>query len=140
MSDAGRLICICDRATSDAFVTLARRTFTMAPMVVLGAAFTADAARDAVRALAQLPDVAPNAIARAPLGAVGRVSEGKVLVAVCITERAVEQVARIVREYGGEIVTRAPYPEGNRRTESPASRAGESIDLSRSILAGRADN
>jgi hypothetical protein len=109
-------------------------------MIVIGAAFAAGAARDAARALAQLPDIAHDSIARAPLGAVGRASEGKVLVAVCIAEGAVDEVARIVNQFGGEIVTRATYPEQSSRTESPAARAAGMIDLSRSLSLGRSDN
>ena len=98
-------------------------------MVVVGAAFTADAAGLAARALARLPDVTPEAIARAPLGAVGRVSEGKVLVAVCISEGAVDEVARIVDQFGGEIVTRQIYPESSRDERSPEVCGHGLIDL-----------
>jgi hypothetical protein len=102
-------------------------------MVVVGAAFTARAARGAAQALAQLPDVAPNAIARAPLGAVGRASDGKILVAVCIAEAAFEKVARIVNEFGGEIVSRYTFPKANRRGTPTAAPA----DLSRAASPGR---
>jgi len=106
-------------------------------MVVVGAAFTAGAARGAARALAQLPDVAPDAIARAPLGAVGRASEGKVLVAVCVAERGFDEVARVVSEFGGEIVSRHTYPRTNARGDAPALREDESVDRSRTAAPGR---
>jgi hypothetical protein len=106
-----------------------------APMVVVGAAFSADAARDAARAIARLPDVAPNAVARAPLGAVGRVSEGMVLVAVCVSEQTVEEVARIIDEFGGQIVSRQSYPD--RGDDSPDPCAHGPIDLSGTKVPGR---
>ena len=106
-------------------------------MVVVGAAFTAGAARGAARALAQLPEVAPNAIARAPLGAVGRASEGKILVAVCVAEGAFEEVARVVSEFGGEIVSRQSYPRTNARGEAPARSDDESVDRSGAAVPGR---
>jgi hypothetical protein len=116
-------------------------------MVVVGAAFTAAAARDAARALAQLPGVAPDAIAHAPLGAVGRASEGKIIVAVCIAERGkervtriVDQVTRIVDHYGGEIVTRATYPEPDRADGSAALPGFGPIGLPGSAVGGRANN
>jgi hypothetical protein len=107
-------------------------------MVVVGAAFTADAARAVTRALAQLPDIEPNAIARAPLGAVGRASEGKVLVAVCIAERAEDEVARIVDEFGGEIVSRTSYPEMDATNGMPTGFSP--VDLRGTTVPGRPDN
>jgi hypothetical protein len=80
-------------------------------MVVVAAAFPAHVAGDAARELATLPDVSPGDIARAPLGAVGRPSDGKILVAVRITDSAIDDVARIVDQYGGTIVTRATDPD-----------------------------
>ena len=109
-------------------------------MVVVGAAFSADAATQAARALAQLPEVAPNAIARAPLGAVGRLSEGKVLVAVCITEGALDEVARIVDQFGGEIVTRQRYAESSGNGSMPDACGHGPIDLTRTAIPGRSDN
>jgi len=108
-------------------------------MIVVGAAFTADAARDAVRALAQLPYVAPNAIARAPLGAVGRASDGKVLVAVCIAEVAADEVARIVDQFGGQIVSRMRYPEPDGREGTSARRSYGAMEIP-APGPGRSDN
>jgi hypothetical protein len=106
-------------------------------MVVVGAAFTARAAPDAARALAQLPGLDPKAIARAPLGAVGRVSEGMVLVAVCISERAIDQVARIVDQFGGQIVSRASYPGPGPGEPSPDRAPLRPSDHSGSPIPGR---
>ena len=106
-------------------------------MVVVGAAFTAGTAPDAARALAQLPGLDPKAIARAPLGAVGRASEGMVLVAVCISERAVDQVARIVDQFGGQIVSRASYPGPGPGESSPGQTPHSPIDHLGSPIPGR---
>src|SRR4051794_38743885 len=109
-------------------------------MVVVGAAFAADAAGHAARALARLPYVAPDAIARAPLGAVGRAAEGKVLVAVRVAEAAIEEVARIVDQLGGEIVTRHRYPETNDHEPAADVNRHGPVDLSTTAVPGRTDN
>ncbi len=109
-------------------------------MVVVGAAFTADAALDAAQALAQLPGVGPNAIARAPLGAVGRLSEGMVLLAVCVPEHVVDQVARIVEVYGGEIVSRTSYPERVPNDSRPGESQPPRIARSGTVIHGKANS
>jgi hypothetical protein len=109
-------------------------------MIVVGAAFTADAARHAAQALARLPDVAPNAIARAPLGAVGRVSEGKFLVAVCVTDGALDEVARIIEEFGGEIVSRQRYTEPTSDLGSQPVHGKGPINMAGTAVPGRSDN
>ena len=75
-------------------------------MTVVGAAFTTSAAaRAAERELIELLAIEPGCINRAPLGAVGRRSEGRSIVAARISRQSVAEATRILVRHGGEIVT-----------------------------------
>ena len=79
--------------------------------MVVGAAFTsATAARAARRELIEQLAVDPGAVNQAPLGAVGRRSEGRLIVAARIPRRDLPEATQILERHGGTIVTRPDQP------------------------------
>jgi hypothetical protein len=80
-----------------------------ATLLVLGARFAdPTAALDAERALTRLSGIGPSRVSRAPLGAVGRASDGAVIVAVRLTPERLAEVRQLLEVRGGQIVTLRP--------------------------------
>lgn len=96
----------------------------MVCMMVVGAAFTsATAARAAQRELIDQLAIDPGAVNQAPLGAVGRRSEGRLIVAARIPRRDLPEATQILERHGGKIVTRAPIQPHEDGIDWPAPQA-----------------
>lgn len=80
-------------------------------MTVLGAAFSSESAASAAeRELVEQLHIDPGCLDRAPLGAVGRTSEGRLILAARLPHRVLPEAARIIARHGGEIVTENSAP------------------------------
>jgi hypothetical protein len=90
-------------------------------MTVVGAAFSSEiAAQAAEREVVEQLALDPRSIDRAPLGAVGRRSDGRIIVAARISRQALPEAISILVRHGGEIVTgmSAPGATGGIRVEA----------------------
>ena len=100
----------------------------MARMMVVGAAFTSvTAARAARLELIEQLAIDPGSVNQAPLGAVGRRSDGRQIVAARIPRRDLPEATQILVRHGGRIVTRFlvqpvqdsfPWPEVRARRKN----------------------
>ncbi|MEA2622078.1 MAG: hypothetical protein QOH61_988 [Chloroflexota bacterium] len=83
-------------------------------MTVVGAAFSSEAeARAAEKELAERFALDEGSLERAPLGAVGSPSEGRLIVAARIPSGSVPEASKIIERHGGEIVTEVALPATN---------------------------
>lgn len=92
-------------------------------MIVVGAAFSSEsAARAAEHELSERLGIDPQAMELAPLGAVGRKAEERLIVAAHVPAQAIPEATRIIARHGGEIVTdiTRPSPTGVDREEAGA--------------------
>jgi hypothetical protein len=92
-------------------------------MTIVGAAFSSEsAARAAEHDLTEQLGLAPGAMELAPLGAVGRKSEDRHIVAAHVPATAIQQATQIIVRHGGVIVTEVSRaaPTGVGRTEAGA--------------------
>jgi hypothetical protein len=92
-------------------------------MTVVGAAFSSkSAARAAEHELTERLGLDPRAMELAPLGAVGRLTEDRHIVAAHVPATAVPEATQIIIRHGGEIVTEVSHAPstGVVRTEAGA--------------------